>query len=220
MRFEITSELQQNLSSKKHLWRDKTAVVVMGDMLTLGSFCMSVSMELIGGYTTEQEGLNAIKTSPPNMLFVTEDLEQGYGISLIKEVKKISPTTSCMLFLKRETKEVVREALDAHCDGVIFCSTLGHGGYLDAMTAVANGSTYYPKEVKTAAGYTETILPELTGKELEVLGQLVLGMSNTEITESLYMSLDTVKTHMKNITSKLGVKSRTQAVITAIRAGM
>jgi DNA-binding NarL/FixJ family response regulator len=67
-------------------------------------------------------------------------------------------------------------------------------------------------------------LPEtpdvLTGRENEVLRLLAQGLSNKEIARDLQVSEDTVKTHVAHILSKLGVQSRTQAVLAAMRLGL
>src|ERR671917_468490 len=61
---------------------------------------------------------------------------------------------------------------------------------------------------------------DLTGRELEVLEQIVFGRSNKEIAAALDISEATVKSHVNNILSKLGVTDRTQAATTAIRRGL
>src|SRR5207237_7987553 len=60
----------------------------------------------------------------------------------------------------------------------------------------------------------------LSEREMEVLRLLVQGQSNTEIARDLQIAEDTVKTHVKHILAKLGVQSRTQAVLGAIRLGL
>jgi DNA-binding NarL/FixJ family response regulator len=63
-------------------------------------------------------------------------------------------------------------------------------------------------------------LHELTERELEVLGQLAAGKSNAEIGEALFLSEATVKTHLTRVLSKLGLKSRVQAVVFAYESGL
>ena len=71
------------------------------------------------------------------------------------------------------------------------------------------------------AGFQKSqILNNLSGREIEVLEALCRGMNNKDIAASMVVSPETVKTHVSTIISKLGVKDRTQAVITSIRAGM
>jgi DNA-binding NarL/FixJ family response regulator len=60
----------------------------------------------------------------------------------------------------------------------------------------------------------------LTERELEILHLIVAGQSNAEISEQLYITLGTVKTHVRNILNKLSVSDRTQAAVRALRAGL
>ena len=76
-------------------------------------------------------------------------------------------------------------------------------------------SAYLMREVRTPE-MTEV----LTEREMEVLRLLVQGQSNKEIARDLQIAEDTVKTHVKHILAKLGVQSRTQAVLGAIRLGL
>jgi DNA-binding NarL/FixJ family response regulator len=71
------------------------------------------------------------------------------------------------------------------------------------------------------AGYVKSIeLAGLSDRESEVLEALCQGMSNKEMAEVLFVSPETIKSHVSTLIGKLGVKDRTQAVISAIRAGM
>ena len=71
------------------------------------------------------------------------------------------------------------------------------------------------------AGYVKSIeLAGLSERESEVLEALCQGMSNKEMAEVLFVSPETIKSHVSTVIGKLGVKDRTQAVISAIRAGM
>ena len=198
----------------------------MGDLLTLGAFSMvpPITNTLVGAFSTEREALAACKEKQPDLLYVTESLEQGYGIHLANKVNQVSPKTRVLLFLHRENQEVVREALDAHIDGIAFVSSIGKGikgDFFQSLSAIANGSSYYPKDVREMAGFQKSqILNDLSAREIEVLEALCRGMNNKDIAASMVVSPETVKTHVSTIISKLGVKDRTQAVITSIRAGM
>jgi DNA-binding CsgD family transcriptional regulator len=63
-------------------------------------------------------------------------------------------------------------------------------------------------------------LEPLTEREVEVLTQLASGMSNAQIADSLFISINTVKSHLKNVYGKLGVESRTRAVTRAMELGV
>lgn len=60
----------------------------------------------------------------------------------------------------------------------------------------------------------------LTKRELEILGLIVQGNTNSEIAEKLCLTIGTVKTHLRNIFNKLNVNDRTQAAVIALRAGL
>ena len=63
-------------------------------------------------------------------------------------------------------------------------------------------------------------LEQLTEREREVLSLLARGLSNTELAETLHVSLPTVKTHVSRILTKLGARDRTQLVVFAYEAGL
>ena len=227
MEFPLRSaEVQTAFTAGQSLLSGKTAIACMGDLLTLASFSLVpvIRESLIGAYTTQSEAAEACQEKSPDLLFITENLEQGYGLSLARHIKEFCPTTRTLVFLHRETQAVVREALDAFVEGVVFVSSLGKGvdgDFIRSLAAISDGGNYYPKEVKAVAGYESVeVLPDLTERELEVLKVLSCGMSNKEISDALFISAETVKSHVSTIIAKMSVKDRTQAVIKAIRAGL
>ncbi|WP_063404101.1 helix-turn-helix transcriptional regulator, partial [Prochlorococcus marinus] len=161
----------------------------------------------------------------PDILFTSDDLEQGYGIDLVKEAKLVSTEIKALIFLRRETKEVVDEALDAGADGVMFVSSVGsgNGDFIQSLLTTLKGGIYYPADVRDLARDNKQLNDapvidyQLTERELEVLNAIVGGLSNKGISESLFVSTETVKSHVSTIISKLGVRDRTQAAVFAIR---
>ncbi len=86
-------------------------------------------------------------------------------------------------------------------------------------------ATQRPETAEAARSHSPTTklpqLPEqLSPRELEVLAQVVEGLSNQEIADKLFISLATAKTHVRNILNKLAVDDRTQAAVSAMRRGL
>ncbi|KZR72700.1 Transcriptional regulatory protein LiaR [Prochlorococcus marinus str. MIT 1313] len=205
----------------------KTSVACMGDRLALNSFCLvkPIYDSIAAASTTQAEGIKAIGKHRPDILFTSDDLEQGYGIDLVKEAKHVSSEIKALIFLRRETKEVVNEALDAGADGVMFVSSVGtgNGDFINSLLTTLKGGIYYPADVRDLARDAKQLNDapvidyQLTERELEVLNAIVGGLSNKEISETLFVSTETVKSHVSTIISKLGVRDRTQAAVFAIR---
>ena len=128
MEYLVQSDrVREALEEVKGLLVGKTSMACMGDMLTLAAFSHAVPINhsLLGAYTTEREALTACQDRQPDLLYITEQLEQGYGINLALKVKNISPVTRVLLFLHRESQDVVREAIEANVDGIIFVHSIG-----------------------------------------------------------------------------------------------
>lgn len=222
MKYPHRSEISEELILRATpLLSRASLIAAFGDPLALAAFSYvrQVRESLIGCYTTENEAFINAKENSPDILFCTEELAQGYGIQLVKRVKAISPATKALIFLKRETQDVVMEAMDAGSDGVIFISSIGKGvdgDFCKALERVLSGGTYIPGDVEEKV---KVIRPpgfdELSPKEREVLEVLAEGCSNREVSDRLFISVETVKSHLNSIYSKLGVKSRAQAAVIA-----
>ena len=155
--------IQAVIKESQGLWSGKTPVVAMGDLLTLGAFSLvpPIARTLVGAFSTEREALTACERKHPDLLYLTEHLEQGYGIQLARKVKQVSPKTRILLFLHRENQEVIRDALDASIEGIAFVSSIGQGiagDFFQSLTAIANGSSYYPKDVREMAGFKKSMI--------------------------------------------------------------
>jgi DNA-binding NarL/FixJ family response regulator len=123
-----------------------------------------------------------------------------------------------------ENDEYVYEALRAGASGFLLKRSRPVQ-IVEAVRVVARGdSLLFPAAVRRLAaayGPAEARLPgvRLTDREGEVLRLMADGLSNAEIAADLVLGLETVKTHVGNVLTKLGVRDRTQAVVVAYRSG-
>ncbi len=98
---------------------------------------------------------------------------------------------------------------------------------MKAIARTLEGGTYFPGPVRDAAAFHPDdeaegleALDQLSGREQEVLQALSEGYCNREIAQRLFISQETVKTHVSTVISKLGVRDRTQAAVMALRMGL
>ena len=196
----------------------RRVMVCMGDRVAFAGFCLSslIRPTLVAAATSEDEGVFLAIKKKPDFLVVTDDLEQGYGINLVQSIKKQILNVKVVLIARRETKAVVQEALDAGCDGVVFASSLGtgDGDFLLAIESACDDSIFYPDSVRRFIEKEDAdSLVQLTDREIDVMRLLVKGLKNSDISDALGVSAETVKSHISKIISKLGVSDRTQAAI-------
>ena len=220
---------QEAIAQACVLLQGRRLLLVFGDRLTLSALAITepIQPSLVGAATTEDEGLELVQRTQPDLLICSSDLETGYDPVLLKRVKAELPTCQLLIVLERETKALVREALDAFADGVIFKSSLGtgRGDLIGALRTIAEGGVYYPAEIRRlAASAPQPDLPplveELTPRELDVVAAVSRGLKNNSIADLLGISLETVKTHVGNAMDKLGARDRTQMAVTALLYGL
>ena len=221
-----SSVIREEVEETLPLLTAKRFVVSTGNRLQLAAMCHAWFLKggLVGGFTTEKETVECCKAEEPDFLLIVDDLEVGYALPCIRAVKQASPNTRCILFTDRETLPVVRDALNAATDGVVFVSSIGmgiDGDFGPAIKTVSDGNVYYPENVRQTAGFEIKPLPsDLSARELDVLKELCNGKSNKEIAESLVLSIETIKTYCSSLISKLGCDTRLEAAVIGIRSGL
>ena len=230
MELRLESRLLKGaLERAVQLFQSRRIVVCMGDRLALMCLCLTEPIRpvLEGAATTENEGFELVQRTKPDLLICSSDLETGYGIDLIKRVHAELPSCQRLIILVRETQAVVREAMGAYADGVMFKSSFGtgRGDFIQALQTLAEGQVYYPEEIRRLGSRAPRLeLPPLTeplsNREIEVVSLIAHGLSNQAAADRLKISLETVKTHVVNATGKLGARGRTQLVVRAIANGL
>ena len=114
--------------------------------------------------------------------------------------------------------EDIRRALAAGVQAYLTKDVL-HDELLKAIRAVFAGQTYLPSAVAASLA-AQLPRPDLSAREVQVLALIVRGQANKQIAFTLSIAEHTVKNHVKNILSKLGVQDRTQAATAAIQRGI
>lgn len=173
----------------------------------------------IHSYHKVEEATDALLSYPPDVLLLDITLSGGMnGIAGISHLRsKGAPFEIIMLTVHQEDQKV----FDALCAGA--CGYLTKNTPIDrilqSIREAHNGGA--PMSTKVARmvinSFKRNPIPELSIREKEVLAELCKGKSYKMVAESLFISQDTVRTHIRNIYRKLEVNSKSEAVAKALR---
>ncbi len=133
------------------------------------------------------------------------------GIQITNEVKKTYPSIKIIILTSYDESEVLKEAVDAGADGFLPKEAVAEE-LIEAIDSVLNGQNYMGKTIPFhAISYAfkkqTKKLDQLTKTEKSVFLMICRGLLNSEIAETLHISVHTVETHRSNIKNKLLIKS-------------
>jgi DNA-binding NarL/FixJ family response regulator len=154
---------------------------------------------------------------PVDLVLLDLHLPDSRGPDGVRLVRELAPGARVIVLSADERAATVLAALDAGAASFI-PKTADSGTLQAALLAVLDGKVYVPEELLNAVPAHEAV--ELTGRQLDVLRGLVDGKSNKVIARGLDMSESTVKTHLRAVYQRLGISSRTQAILASARLGL
>jgi two-component system, NarL family, response regulator LiaR len=208
------------------------------------------SLEVVGNAANGYQGLNLLKTTKPDLAIVDIGLPDIDGIELIRlfrESQGDTPSSTKILMLTMHNDEssvmaAFAAGADAYCMKDVSMDKLEeairstHAGnpWIDpTIASIVLGqlrqntpSSIVEREktvqIKGLEGDYADIVGSagLTDREIEILQLIVRGCSNGEIAEQLFVTVGTVKTHVRHILNKLCVDDRTHAAVLALRGGL
>ena len=151
--------------------------------------------------------LRWLATDPRDDLLVTyHEALCSRDCESIKQVKARFPNLLIVAVCESADARALRRALDNVIDGLVFGEELETALWPTVAAALA-GQIVVPRDLR---GFLRK--PSLSGKERQVLRLLVMGLTNSEISARLYLAESTVKSHLSSVYTKLGVRSRSEAV--------
>ena len=191
-------------------------------------------IDWLGEAKTGNEGFQLLETDQPDVAIMDIGLPDVDGIALTKRIKA-SPklqTTKILILTLHDEETAVLEAFQAGASS--YCmKNIRPDLLLEAIRATQAGQAWIDPaiarivlahakraEKPDSKNQTEKVSSSLTDRELEVLQLIVNGNSNADIAEKLYITVGTVKTHVRNILTKLSAEDRTQAAVHALRSGL
>ena len=158
-----------------------------------------------------------VANTKPDILLLDICMPDRDGIKVLEDVLLIRPEQKVIMLTTSEADNDVYRALNMGAKGYLL-KDRDSDDLFKAARAVANGGTFVPEAVREL--YRQRQMTEdLTPKEGEVLEKLAGGLSTDGIADSMSISDNAVKKHLKSIFAKLGVSDRVNAVTEACRRG-
>lgn len=188
-------------------------------------------IEVVGTAVDGQDAYKQCLSIKPDVVIMDLSMPIMDGIEATKLIRQELASTRVVMMTTHERDDDVFGALAAGADGYCLKSTSAEH-LLIAIKTVADGAAWLDPRIAERvlrSSFRPNYAPteevsenedSLTKRELEVLKLLVDGLTNQEMAARLFVSLETIKTHMRHIMEKLAVSDRTQAAVKAVRKGM
>ncbi len=177
--------------------------------------------------STGEEAVDLAGQKRPDVILMDINLPDRNGIEVTRRILEVNPQANVLIVTMNDDDSVF-DALRAGARGYLLKGATPEET-IHAIRAVARGEAIFsPPTAERLIGFfeqqsapaTPEPFPDLTDREREVLTLMAQGLTNAAIAERLVLSPKTVRNHVSNIFSKLGVSDRTQAVILAREAGI
>jgi DNA-binding NarL/FixJ family response regulator len=157
------------------------------------------------GLAARAAGLSTVDAGAASVVLLPCPVFRAREADAVRAARREHPDVPLLVVSGFDDAARIRAALEAGATGVLSARDLA-GGLAAAVAAAEAGLTCLP------ACYRQAVAtPVFTTREKQVLGMVVLGMSNDQIGRRLYLAESTVKSHLKSAFAKLGVRSRNEA---------
>lgn len=183
-------------------------------------------LEVVAEAGTAEEAVQVARDSQPDVFVMDIGLPDRNGIAATADVCAVSPATKVLILTVHDDIAYLRRAFDAGAVGYLV-KEAADIELVQAVRQVAGGNQYVHPSLGAAllAPDAATVRPagpggELSVREVEVLQQIVLGLTNAEVAAHLFVSVRTVETHRAHIHQKLNVRTRAELVRIAREAGI
>jgi DNA-binding NarL/FixJ family response regulator len=185
-------------------------------------------IEVVGEAADGAEAISACAELSPDVVLMDVRMPNVDGIDATRAVTATDPPPRVLVLTTFDLDDVVYEALRAGASGFLL-KDAPEERLITAIRVVADGGSLFAPSVTRAliAEFAQrsrrgspASVDRLTERETEVLVHIARGLSNAEIAEALFVTENTVKTHVARVLMKLGLRDRVQAVVLAYECGL
>jgi DNA-binding NarL/FixJ family response regulator len=177
-------------------------------------------MEVVGTAGNVAAGIDLVEHTEPDVAIVDIRLPDGSGIELTRELLEARPALGVMLYTGDADAELLYSGLDSGARGYAL-----KAGSMDELMAaierVAGGGSYVdPRLDRILLSPRATAhVPQLSPREREIMHLMAEGMTAEAIGDKISVSVETVRTHVRNVIRKLQARNRVHAIAIALERG-
>ena len=179
----------------------------------------SPAFSCVATYENAEDALKYLPGKKPDVVLMDIGLPQMSGIECVKELRERAPEIQVMMLTVYEDDDQIFKSLVAGASGYILKNTMP-AELFEAIKEIHNGGSPMSnliarKVVRTfqQMGRSSRELENLSERETEILSFVAKGFHDKEVAEKFFLSVETVRKHLRNIYQKLHVRSRTEAVL-------
>lgn len=211
-----------------------TRVLVVDDVdlfrTGLGAALRGAGYEVCGEASNGEAAVSQAETLQPDVVMLDILMPGVSGLEVVEKLHAVAPGTQVIMLTASESEEDLLECIRVGARGYLvkdmsfqrlaasIDDVVGGGA---AISARMGGKLFdVLSQLLRHSDFTGPRRPVLTGREIEVLQHVARGMTSRDIGDVLFISENTVKNHVRNVLDKLGLHSRNEAVLYAIRENL
>jgi two-component system, NarL family, nitrate/nitrite response regulator NarL len=184
-------------------------------------------VEVIGEAATGQEAVQLAHQLRPDVILMDIQMPDGDGLKATREIRESLPEVAVVILTASESDEHLYEAVRLGAAGYLL-KDLDATELFELLAGVTRNEVAMTRAMASrllkmmacGSGPGSAAGSELTEREIEVLHLLAQGASNPQIAEELVITVNTVKSHISHILTKLQLENRTQAAAYAVQNGI
>lgn len=197
---------------------NKIQVVIIEDDKTIRegfSYLINATpkFNVVSSYSNVEDALPKLSVNNPHVILLDIELPGMNGIEAIPKIKSLLPKTHILMLTVYDNEDLVFKALTNGASGYLTKNS-NTEKIVDAIQEVMDGGAPMSMNIAKIVikSFHKNRNSPLTKRETEILEQIAEGKSRSKIAKDLFVDLETVKSHIKNIYSKLNVHSREDAI--------
>jgi DNA-binding NarL/FixJ family response regulator len=181
-------------------------------------------MNVVGEASNGQKSLDFLASNRVDIVLMDYNMPDLTGLEALLEIRKKKINVKIIMLTMHNKREIIREVLKAGADGYLLKDS-SREQLIEAITQVNDGDSYFVEDVKDALVDSfrvpfEKKVIRLTPREKDILTLICEELTTYEIAEKLFISVNTVETHRKNLMSKTNAKNGVGLVKFALNNGM